>query len=108
MREHNHIALVREKGDRIVGMITLEDVVEELVGEIHDEFDRLPAGTPTPAEGSIAGGFVPLASLHEWRASTCRAGHREAGPHPQRLDHRASAVRRTAATSSRPKPAASW
>src|SRR5690606_29597253 len=40
MKERNHIALVHQTGGRIVGMITLEDIVEELVGEIHDEFDR--------------------------------------------------------------------
>jgi putative hemolysin len=31
MREHNHIGLIRESDGRVVGMITLEDVVEELV-----------------------------------------------------------------------------
>jgi CBS domain containing-hemolysin-like protein len=36
---HNHLAIVRnEKGENI-GMVTLEDVVEEVVGEIKDEFD---------------------------------------------------------------------
>ena len=42
MREHTHIALVRDAGGKIVGMITLEDILEELVGEIEDEYDRLP------------------------------------------------------------------
>ena len=38
-RRH-HIALVRNKKKRTVGLITLEDIIEELVGEIEDEFDR--------------------------------------------------------------------
>jgi len=42
IREHTHIALVRDRAGKIVGMITLEDIIEELVGEIQDEYDRLP------------------------------------------------------------------
>jgi putative hemolysin len=63
MREHNHIGLVREADAKVIGMITLEDVVEELVGEIHDEFDRLPAHLIQAGEGWIAGGFVSLGDL---------------------------------------------
>lgn len=38
---HEHMALVR-RGDRLVGMVTLEDVIEELIGEVDDEYDRSP------------------------------------------------------------------
>lgn len=38
-----HIALVASDNGNIVGMVTLEDIIEELVGEIEDEFDRLPS-----------------------------------------------------------------
>jgi len=34
-----HMALVREGKGPVFGLVTLEDLVEELVGEIHDEFD---------------------------------------------------------------------
>jgi CBS domain containing-hemolysin-like protein len=37
------MALVRDAEDKIVGLITLEDVLEEIVGDIEDEHDR-----PTP------------------------------------------------------------
>jgi len=37
---HNHLAIVKNEQGRNIGMITLEDVVEEVVGEIRDEFDR--------------------------------------------------------------------
>jgi putative hemolysin len=63
MREHNHIGLVRDKEGKVIGLITLEDVVEELVGEIHDEFDRLPAHLIQAGDGWIAGGFVSLGDL---------------------------------------------
>ncbi|MFO1064198.1 MAG: hemolysin family protein [Pirellulales bacterium] len=65
IRDRNHIALVREPDGRVVGMITLEDVVEELVGEIHDEFDRMPTHITPTGQGWICGGFVSLATLRE-------------------------------------------
>jgi CBS domain containing-hemolysin-like protein len=34
------MALVRDANDKILGMITLEDVLEEIVGDIEDEHDR--------------------------------------------------------------------
>jgi CBS domain containing-hemolysin-like protein len=40
---HRPMALVRDDNNRILGLITLEDVLEEIVGDIEDEHDR-----PTP------------------------------------------------------------
>ena len=42
-RARRPMALVRDHDDKIVGLITLEDVLEEIVGDIEDEHDR-----PTP------------------------------------------------------------
>lgn len=36
-----HIALVKDKSDKTVGIISLEDLFENVVGEIKDEFDEL-------------------------------------------------------------------
>jgi putative hemolysin len=36
---HNHLAIVKNNKGENIGMVTLEDVVEEVVGEIKDEFD---------------------------------------------------------------------
>jgi CBS domain containing-hemolysin-like protein len=61
--EHVHIAIVRE-GDRTVGLVTFEDLVEELVGEREDEFDRLPRMLHTLSGGVLmAGGGVPAADV---------------------------------------------
>ena len=43
-RGREHLAIVREGDGAMLGVCTLEDVLEEIVGEIEDEHDR-----PTPA-----------------------------------------------------------
>lgn len=42
-KAHRHMALVRDDDGKIHGLLTLEDVLEEIVGDIEDEHDR-----PTP------------------------------------------------------------
>ena len=58
MREKAHIAVVVSKEQAVLGMIALEDIIEELVGEIEDEFDRrLPMSSLAAPDGSWAGRF---------------------------------------------------
>jgi len=40
-REKNHIAIVKDSDNKTLGLITMEDLLESLVGEIYDEFDDL-------------------------------------------------------------------
>ncbi|MCH2623201.1 MAG: hypothetical protein MKZ66_08155 [Acidimicrobiales bacterium] len=35
----SHLALVRESSGSTIGLVTMEDVIEELVGDIRDESD---------------------------------------------------------------------
>jgi len=65
IRNHHHIGLVRGRGGEVVGMLTMEDVLEEMVGEIHDEYDRLPSHLNRITGGWIAGGNVTLDRLRD-------------------------------------------
>ncbi len=38
-RRQLHMAIVCDKGEKVVGIVTLEDILEEIVGEIADEYD---------------------------------------------------------------------
>lgn len=65
IRKHIHIALVRDKSGTILGVVTMEDILEELVGEIHDEYDRLPTDITRAGESWIVGGNASLAKIKE-------------------------------------------
>ena len=45
-RERRHLAVVREPDGPVLGLATLEDVLEEIVGEIEDEHDEPPPAGP--------------------------------------------------------------
>jgi len=40
LRARRHLAIVRDAGARTIGLVTLEDLLEELVGDIRDEYDE--------------------------------------------------------------------
>jgi putative hemolysin len=63
IQEKHHIALVGTKENQILGMITLEDIIEELIGEIEDEYDRLPTHIHPYSGGWIVGGAVTMGMI---------------------------------------------
>jgi putative hemolysin len=63
---HEHIAIIQTATGETLGLVTLEDLVEELVGELEDEFDRLPRMLHHMTGGTwMVGGGVPMPSLAE-------------------------------------------
>ena len=49
LRGRRHLAIVRDPAGMMLGIVTLEDLLEELVGDIRDEHDEPEAELPAPA-----------------------------------------------------------
>ena len=65
-RKHVHLAIVIDEYGGTSGLITIEDLLEQIVGDIQDEYDREEALFVVNADGSItADARMPVEDLEE-------------------------------------------
>lgn len=65
LRRREHFALVVDEYGALMGLVTLEDILEEIVGDIKDEHDIAVQGVRVQPDGSVnVDGVVPIRDLN--------------------------------------------
>jgi Mg2+/Co2+ transporter CorB len=94
-RRKTHFAMVVDEYGEVEGLVTLEDILEEIVGDISDEHDVVVAGVRAQPDGSVVvDGSVPIRDLN--RAMDWRLPDEEATTVAGLVIHEARSIRITA------------
>ena len=65
LKRKTHFAIVVDEYGVVMGLVTLEDILEEIVGDISDEHDLVVQGVRPQSDGSvIVDGSVPIRDLN--------------------------------------------
>lgn len=65
-REHVHVAVVVDEYGKALGLLTLQDVIKQIVGEVKDEFDIEEPAVRRLEDGSLlARGEAPMADVQQ-------------------------------------------
>jgi CBS domain containing-hemolysin-like protein len=64
-RQRAHIALVLDEFGGVAGLVTMEDLLEEIVGQIYDEYDRPDASAAAPSGQRVLPGSMEVRDVNQ-------------------------------------------
>lgn len=71
LKKRMHMAIVIDEFGNVIGLVTLEDLIEEIVGEISDEHEKIHTGIiPLEQGGWLVNASIMLDKLEEFLAIT--------------------------------------